>query len=118
MAFCRPKRFLLSPAILGLAGILSRPVVGQADGPRVRIRFEAHHWAPLTVGVPAGQPVTIEVVNASEETIEFESFKLNREKAIPRGETATVHLPALSPGSYDFYDDFHQDVPEGSILAK
>jgi hypothetical protein len=29
-----------------------------------------------------------------------------------------VHLPALSVGSYDFYDDFHQDVPEGSIVAQ
>ncbi|MGH7880856.1 MAG: cupredoxin domain-containing protein, partial [Candidatus Binataceae bacterium] len=49
---------------------------------------------------------------------EFESFKLNREKAISPGETMIVHLPALSAGSYDFYDDFHQDVPEGSIVAK
>ena len=24
-----------------------------------------------------------------------------------------MHLPALSAGSYDFYDDFHQDVPRG-----
>jgi hypothetical protein len=24
----------------------------------------------------------------------------------------------LRPGSYDFYDDFHQDVPAGSIVAK
>ena len=34
------------------------------------------------------------------------------------GETIIVHLPALSPGTYDFYDDFHQDVPEGTIVAK
>ena len=68
--------------------------------------------------MPAGQPLTIQVVNVSKETIEFESFKLNREKAIQPGETIVVHLPALSAGSYDFYDDFHQDVPQGSIVAK
>ena len=28
-----------------------------------------------------------------------------------------MRLPALSAGSYDFYDDFHQDVPQGSIVA-
>ena len=60
----------------------------------------------------------IKVVNGSTETIEFESFKLNREKAVTPGETIIVHLPALSPGTYDFYDDFHQDVPEGTIVAK
>jgi Cupredoxin-like domain len=58
------------------------------------------------------------VINASKEAIEFESFTLNREKVVTPGETIIVHLPALRPGSYDFYDDFHQDVPEGSIVAK
>ncbi len=72
---------------------------------------------PLTLTVPAGQPLIIRVVNASKETIEFESFKLNREKAISPGEKTTTHLPPLSPGSYDF-GHFHQDVPQGSIIAK
>ena len=68
--------------------------------------------------MPAGQPLMIKVVNSSKETIEFESFKLNREKAMSPARRSRVRLPALSPGSYDFYDDFHQDVPEGSIIAK
>ncbi len=82
------------------------------------IRFDNHHFAPQRLTVPAGQPLMIKVVNSSKETIEFESFNLNREKAIEPGEAITVRLPALSPGSYDFYDDFHQDVPQGSIIAK
>jgi plastocyanin len=82
------------------------------------IRFENHRFTPQSLTVSAGQPLTIKVINASNETIEFESFKLNREVAMTPGETITVRLPALSPGSYDFYDDFHQDVPEGSIVAK
>ena len=84
----------------------------------VAIKFADHHFAPQTLTVPAGQPLAIRVVNTSNETIEFESFKLNREVAMTPGQMITVHLPALSPGSYDFYDDFHQDVPEGSIVAK
>jgi Cupredoxin-like domain len=89
-----------------------------ADTAAATIKFENHHWAPLNVDVPANRALTIQVVNASNETIEFESFKLNRETAMTPGETITVHLPALSPGNYDFYDDFHQDVPEGAIVAK
>jgi plastocyanin len=89
-----------------------------AQDTAVGIRFENHRFTPQALTVPAGQPLTIKVVNASNETIEFESFKLNREVAMTPGETITVHLPALHPGSYDFYDDFHQDVPEGSIVAK
>jgi plastocyanin len=82
------------------------------------IRFENHKFTPQTLSVPSGQKLTIKVVNASNETIEFESFKLNREKVVTPGQTITVHLPELSAGAYDFYDDFHQDVPQGSIVAK
>jgi hypothetical protein len=89
-----------------------------ADEASYEIHFEDHHFVPQSLTVAAGQPLTIKVVNSSNETIEFESFKLNREKAMAPGETIFVKLPALSAGDYDFYDDFHQDVPEGSIVAK
>jgi uncharacterized protein (DUF58 family) len=89
-----------------------------ATGRMVEIRFHDHHFTPQTVDVPADRPIALRVVNDSKETIEFESFKLNREVAMTPGEKIMVHLPALSPGSYDFYDDFHQDVPEGAIVAK
>ena len=82
------------------------------------IRFENHKFTPQTLNVPSGQKLALKVTNASQETIEFESFKLNREKVVTPGETISVNLPALSSGSYDFYDDFHQDVPQGAIIAK
>ena len=107
--------------IAGLFVIATIGLAAAAAGAREsvsEIRFDNHHFAPQTLTVPAGQPLMIKVVNSSKETIEFESFKLNREKAIEPGETVTVRVPALSPGSYDFYDDFHQDVPQGSIIAK
>jgi len=89
-----------------------------AAGGATDLRFENHRFTPQTLTVPANESLIIRVANASNETIEFESFKLNREKAVEPGQTITVRLPPLSPGSYDFYDDFHQDVPEGSIVAK
>jgi hypothetical protein len=82
------------------------------------IHFANHHFSPQTLVVHAGQPLQIKVVNASGEKIEFESFGLNREKVIQPGESITVRLPVLRAGSYDFYDDFHEDVPEGAIVAK
>jgi len=103
--------FVISAAGWGGAAAAAQDSVSE-------IRFDNGHFTPETFTVPAGQPLTIKVVNSSKETIEFESFKLNREKAVEPGETITVRIPALSPGSYDFYDDFHQDVPQGSIIAK
>jgi hypothetical protein len=84
----------------------------------IDLRFENHRFQPQTLDISSGRPLIINVSNASRETIEFESFKLNREKVVEPGETIKVHLPPLRPGRYDFYDDFHQDVPEGSIVAK
>src|SRR5579862_568515 len=97
-------------ALVALSIVLPRRAV--AGEGAAELRFENHHFTPQTLTVAAGEPLTLTVVNASKETIEFESFKLHREKAIEPGETITVRLPALSAGDYDFYDDFHQDVPE------
>lgn len=97
---------------------LTIAAVAHAEDGVAELRFQNHRFTPQTLTVTAGQPFAIKVFNVSDETIEFESFKLNREKAISPGENITVRLPALSPGSYDFYDDFHQDVPEGAIVAK
>ncbi len=104
--------------LLATVSVLGTGYTAQQDGEVAAIRFSGHHFTPQTLTVPAGRPLAIKVVNASNETIEFESFKLNREVAMTPGETIRVRLPALSPGSYDFYDDFHQDVPEGVIVAK
>ncbi len=84
----------------------------------IDLRYENRRWIPETIVVPANRRVTVKIVNASHEAIEFESFKLNREKVVGPGETVTITLPALKPGRYDFYDDFHADVPQGTIVAK
>jgi hypothetical protein len=102
----------LSLSLLAFAA----PVHAQNAG--INLRFENHRFQPQSLTVPLGRPLIISVINASRETIEFESFKLNRERVVGAGETINVPLPPLRPGRYDFYDDFHQDVPEGSIVAK
>ena len=113
----RTKFFILLVCI-GLP-LFAQPVIdSNVKDAAFEIRFADHHFTPQTLVVPAGLPLVLTVVNSSHERIEFESFKLNREKVVGPGETITVHLPALRAGSYDFFDDFHQDVPEGEIVAK
>lgn len=109
---------ILRAATAGLLLTVALNCFAAADDASREIRFTDHHFTPQNLTVPVGQPLVFKVINTSNETIEFESFKLNREKAISPGQTIDVHVPALSAGSYDFYDDFHQDVPEGSIVAQ
>ena len=84
----------------------------------IEVRYEQHRFTPNKIEVRAGRPLVLTITNASAERIEFESFKLNREKVITPGETLVLRFPALREGAYDFYDDFHQDVPEGVIRAR
>ena len=111
-------RTFLVPVLAAFAFVGLATAAAHADSNPIELRYEGHRFSPANLTVPAGEAVTIRVVNASNETIEFESFRLNREKAVQPGEAIAVRLPALSAGSYDFYDDFHQDVPQGSIVAK
>lgn len=108
------KAFVISLLLFPMIHLVAKEAPDQV----FEIRFEKHHFTPLNLVVPAGQQVRIRVVNSSAETIEFESFKLNREKVIEPGKTVTVDLQPLKAGSYDFYDDFHADVPEGEIVAR
>jgi uncharacterized protein (DUF58 family) len=111
-------------AVANLVLIISLSVIGHnltaanARKEVIEIRFFQQRFNPARVEVPAGVPLAIRVVNASKERIEFESLKLNREKVVEPGETVTVNVPPLKAGSYDFYDDFNDDVPEGKIVAK
>lgn len=84
----------------------------------IEIHFDDGHFVPSKIVVQAEIPLLIKVVNLSRERIEFESFKLNREKVVEPGQTILMKVPALRPGSYDFFDDFHDKVPEGEIVAR
>jgi hypothetical protein len=113
----KKMKYLIVPGLIGLI------VITLAGGTRaadivVELRFEKHRFVPQKITVPASHAFEIKVINASKEAIEFESFKLNRERVVGPGETIIVNVPALSSGSYDFYDDFHDDVPEGAIIVK
>lgn len=105
-----PASLVLATTILGNNALGEDRVVA--------LRYENHRFAPQSITVSSNRAFSIKVVNASNETIEFESFKLDRERVVGPGETTIVNVPALSPGNYDFYDDFHDDVPEGAIIVK
>jgi Cupredoxin-like domain len=101
-------------------------LVALAFGPTVRadddvqpvIRFHDGRFEPDELVVKAKTPLRLRVVNATQDPIEFESFELNRERVVLPGAEIVVYLPALDPGSYKYFDDFHHDAGEGTITAK
>ena len=109
---------LLSLIMIALPVVPELVAVDARQAPVVEIRFTGHHFEPARLTVPAGIPFAIKVINQDRERIEFESFKLHREKVVEPGQDILVRIPALGPGSYDFFDDFHDDVAEGTITAR
>jgi len=83
-----------------------------------QLRFDHGAFQPTRLMVRANKPFKMKVTNGSDSAIEFESFELHRERMVAPGETIVVHMPSLAPGSYQFFDDFHHEVPKGIILSQ
>lgn len=88
-----------------------------ADDPTVNIDLRDHQFVPSEVPVPAGLKVKLLVRNDQTMTAEFESNTLHREKIVQPGNTITVYVGPLDPGSYEFFDDFH-NATRGHLVAK
>jgi len=97
--------------------LLSAGIV-RADESIPEITLAGGRFAPAQVVVPAHTAFKVRVTNAGTAAIEFESFELHRERVVLPGESITVFMPPLAPGTYPFFDDFHRDTPEGAIVAR
>ena len=97
---------------------LSYGALAHADDPPITLFYQKGHFEPASLAVSANKAFKVAVTNNDSAAIEFESFELHRERVVRPGETITVLIPALAPGNYAFFDDFHQDAPKGVIVAK
>lgn len=84
----------------------------------VRIVIKDHRFLPSEVRVPSGTKIHLIIVNEDLTPEEFESDSLNREKVIRGGQTATIKLPKLKPGRYEFYGEFHPKTAQGVIIVE
>jgi hypothetical protein len=89
-----------------------------ADEEVPQLKINNGHFEPANLTIPAKSPIKLKVLNSGDSAIEFESFELNRERVVPPGQAITVFLPALDPGTYHFFDDFHHETGQGTLVAK
>ncbi|WP_265259692.1 cupredoxin domain-containing protein [Verminephrobacter eiseniae] len=109
------KRWCL--AFLGMSMAMSALAAGE-DLPVFRLDCNNGVFTPKQLLVPAGKKFKIEIYNTGTEAIEFESRQLRKEKALsPQSNSFVVVFP-LEPGEYKFFDDFHIQTGQGSIIAK
>ena len=106
-------RFLAAVALL----VLSVSLPALADPGPVMITIRDHQFVPAEVSVPANAKVELNVRNEQATPAEFESNSLHREKVVPPGGGISVFIGPLSPGRYEFFDDFHP-ATRGFVVAQ
>ena len=82
------------------------------------LTLKDHQFSPTELSIPADQKVKITIRNEDLTPAEFESYDLHREKAIAPNGKIIVFIGPLKPGTYKFYDEFHQDKAKGVIKVQ
>jgi len=75
-------------------------------------------FTPERIEVPRDKKFKLEVKNDGNQSEEFESVELNREKIVGPHKSITVFLGPLGTGEYVFFGDFHPDTARGKIVVK
>ena len=89
-----------------------------AQSATVQISIKNHRFQPAGITALANTPITLKVKNLDPTPMEFESVSLRVEKVIAGNSEGTINLRPLQPGSYKFFDDFHQDTSQGVLVVK
>lgn len=101
-----------------LAATLVFPLATQAETPEITIAIRNHRFDPPVVTIAADTKIRLVIDNQDPTPEEFESHDLNREKVVPGGAKASIWVGPLTPGTYRFFGEFHQDTATGTIVAK
>jgi len=105
------------PALLAASLICGPAPAAEPDGQRVVLTLKDHRFTPETVTVPAGQRITIEVVNEDSALEEFDSEDLRVEKDITPHGRASFTVGPLKAGTYSFMGELHADTASGELRA-
>jgi hypothetical protein len=87
------------------------------DTTTLQITVQNHQFSPSELRAPANKPIVIVIKNNDATPMEFESVSLRVEKIIVGKGQGSVHVRALSPGRYEFFDDFNQST-RGALVVQ
>lgn len=110
------KTLVATIASIAMLAIFAAP--SRADDDSSILRFNRGTVEPARLMLPANTPVKLQVINAGDAAVEFESFELHRERVVQPGQTITVNIPRLAPGTYEFVDDFSHGAVKGEIVSR
>jgi cupredoxin-like protein len=104
-------------AALLLGAVVAAGGAAQAQDAVVHITVKNHRFEPSQPRAPANRPITIRVRNLDSTAMEFESVRLRVEKVVAPNSEGVINVRALSPGRYEFFDDFHKET-RGTLVVE
>jgi|SRR5579864_5421414 len=109
-------RNFIFAAAWAFATLQVAPAVGQ-QASEVHVTYANGQFQPSEVHAPANSPVVFRVKNLDAKAMEFESKSLRVEKVVAAKSDGVINVRALSPGRYEFYDDFN-DTARGALTVQ
>jgi cupredoxin-like protein len=92
-------------------------VPAHAQEPTLSLTVQNGRFQPTELRAPANKAFVISIKNGDAKPVEFESVSLRVEKVIGGKSQGTVRIRALSPGRYEFFDDFNQSN-RGAVVVQ
>lgn len=115
--FGATRRGFVVGVLMTLAPLTAGGHVAAQQASAISISVKGGRFVPSEIHAPANRPLTISVKNLDGAAIEFESVSLRVEKVIAPGAQGAVRIRPLSPGRYEFFDDFHQQT-RGTLVVQ
>lgn len=111
------RRQLLGSAVLATAFFVGAGHAALAQDTTLQITVENGQFSPAELQAPANKPLVIVIKNNGAKAMEFESVSLRVEKVVAAKSQASVRVRALSPGRYEFFDDFNKST-KGTLVVQ
>ena len=112
-----PFKFVSCALALVATAFLTSAGTRAQQATAIGISVKGHHFQPSEIRAPANKPLTLRIKNLDTTAMEFESVSLRVEKVVAPGSEGIINVRPLTPGRYEFFDDFHQEA-HGTLVAQ
>lgn len=89
-----------------------------ADQPAFELSVKDHKFDPAPLTIPADTKVKITLHNLDSSTAEFISDDFKGGKLAKGGQSVTFFIGPLKAGTYEFHDEYHEDVSRTQLIVK
>ena len=107
----------LGTVVAGAVLLLAAPAIAD-DMPTIHLLMKDGRLYPEVLEVPANTRFRLTVKNEGPGAAEFESLELRKELVLAPGVSRNLVFNPMKPGTYKFFDEFHQATAQGKIVAK